>query len=587
MKKIQGIEKEIRKLKAHLTQLQSMSQTKSMGILLNQESMIRKKIKALKQLCKQLDEGEHQILYQDYLGLLNDVSKEMIEFYNEENETDYQLEEIIEGFEQEYIENGVLYVLMSRYLPNLMSSPNFSVFPLHPKDEYPKARKMKRKFYLHLGETNTGKTYHAMKKLEQGSDGIYLAPLRLLALENYEKLNQDGTKCHLLTGDEEVLIEGALHISCTIEKLDLEKTYDVTVIDEVQLIQDHIRGCSWTRAILGILSPEIHICGALNTKDLLIQLITECGDDYECLEYYRNTPLQLQTSGYQLNQPAFGDALIAFSKKKVLELSRYYQDRGYKTSIIYGDLPPEVRRVQYQSFSSGESQLLISTDAIGMGVNLPIQRVVFINVKKFDGEIIRELTSQEVKQIAGRAGRKGIYEVGYVTSLDEHMDYIKEKLTCEDEVIRQAIIGPHESMLNIKGIPLIEKLMIWEQHYQDIPHYKKMDTERYLFVLSQIKRYKLSQWAQWRIMKLPINFMQSDLLNLLLVYIEEYFMNGITELSKPRLQMDELEMLEIHYQEVNLYYAFSKAFDLDFDMNWVYKERSKVSKKLNYLLLRL
>ena len=51
--------------------------------------------------------------------------------------------------------------------------------------------------------------------------------------------------------------------------------------------------------------------------------------------------------------------------------------------------------------------------------------------------------------------------------------------------------------------------------------------------------------------------------------------------------MDELEMLEIHYQEVNLYYAFSKAFDLDFDMNWVYKERSKVSKKLNYLLLRL
>ena len=64
-------------------------------------------------------------------------------------------------------------------------------------------------------------------------------------------------------------------------------------------------------------------------------------------------------------------------------------------------------------------------------------------------------------------------------------------------------------------------------------------------------------------------------------------MNGITELSKPRLQMDELEMLEIHYQEVNLYYAFSKAFDLNFDMNWVYKERSKVSKKLNYLLLRL
>lgn len=316
MKKIKGIEKEIKKLKAHLTQLQSISKTKSMGILLNQESMIRKKIKVLKQLCEQLDEGEHQILYQEYLGLLKNISKEMIEYYNEENETDYQLDEIIEGFEQEYIENGALYVLMSRYLPTLMHSPSMSILPVHPKGDYPKARKMKRKFYLHLGETNTGKTYHAMKKLELGSDGIYLAPLRLLALENYEKLNQDGIKCHLLTGEEEVLVEGASHISCTIEKLDLEKLYQVVVIDEVQLIQDYIRGCSWTRAILGILSPEIHVCGALNAKDLLIQLITECGDEYECLEYYRNTPLQLETSSYQLNQPAFGDALIAFSKKR-------------------------------------------------------------------------------------------------------------------------------------------------------------------------------------------------------------------------------------------------------------------------------
>ena len=129
--------------------------------------------------------------------------------------------------------------------------------------------------------------------------------------------------------------------------------------------------------------------------------------------------------------------------------------------------------------------------------------------------------------------------------------------------------------------------MLWEQHYQDIHHYKKMDIERYLFVLTQIKRYKLSQRIQWRIMKLPINFMQVDLLNLLLVYIEEYFINGNSELTKPRLHSDDLEMLEIHYQEFNLYYAFSKAFQLEFDLSWVYRERSKVSKKLNYLLLRL
>ena len=167
------------------------------------------------------------------------------------------------------------------------------------------------------------------------------------------------------------------------------------------------------------------------------------------------------------------------------------------------------------------------------------------------------------------------------------MAFVKEKLECKDEVIQQAIIGPHESMLEIKGIPLIEKLMIWENHYQDIHHYKKMDIERYLFVLTQIKHYKLSQWVQWKIMKLPVNFMQMDLLNLLLLYIEEHFINGNSELTKPRLHAEDLEILEIHYQEVNLYYSFSKVFHLEFDINWVYRERSKVSKKLNYLLLRL
>ena len=62
-------------------------------------------------------------------------------------------------------------------------------------------------------------------------------------------------------------------------------------------------------------------------------------------------------------------------------------------------------------FINKENQLLVSTDAIGMGVNLPIRRIIFFDTRKFDGEEIRPLTSQEVKQIAGRAGRIGRYDV--------------------------------------------------------------------------------------------------------------------------------------------------------------------------------
>ena len=172
MKKIQGIDKEIKKLKAHLTQLKLNVKTRSMGVLLNQEATMRKKMKVVQYLLNQLEETNEQQIYQDYLRLLNDASEQILNLYNEENETEYRLEEVIEGFEEEYMQNGVLYILLSRYLPGLMNSPHFAILPSHPKDEYPIARQMKRKFYLHLGETNTGKTYHAMKKLELGEDGI-------------------------------------------------------------------------------------------------------------------------------------------------------------------------------------------------------------------------------------------------------------------------------------------------------------------------------------------------------------------------------------------------------------------------------
>ena len=48
------------------------------------------------------------------------------------------------------------------------------------------------RFVLHIGETNTGKTYKALAKMMKADSGLYLAPLRLLALEVYDKLNADG-----------------------------------------------------------------------------------------------------------------------------------------------------------------------------------------------------------------------------------------------------------------------------------------------------------------------------------------------------------------------------------------------------------
>ena len=78
-----------------------------------------------------------------------------------------------------------------------------------------------------------------------------------------------------------------------------------------------------------------------------------------------------------MNQPVpitalkLGDAVVAFSRRDVLMLRDQIAAGGHPVSVIYGALPPEVRRREAERFSSGESHILVATDAIGMGLNLP------------------------------------------------------------------------------------------------------------------------------------------------------------------------------------------------------------------------
>ncbi|MBQ1764951.1 MAG: helicase, partial [Aquincola sp.] len=108
-----------------------------------------------------------------------------------------------------------------------------------------------------------------------------------------------------------------------------------------------------------------------------------------------------------------------FSRREVLLLRDQIAANGHPVSVIYGALPPEVRRREAERFAQGESHILVATDAIGMGLNLPIRRVLFSTMTKFDGQGDRTLTESEVHQIAGRAGRYGIHEEGFCGVLKE------------------------------------------------------------------------------------------------------------------------------------------------------------------------
>lgn len=579
-------QREFKKLKSQINQIEEIAHHSKGGALMEHESTVRKKILLLMGMK---NEGfkEYKDLLERYEELLEYIAKKILENYNKKNNCDFDYYQVVRGNYNSLLNSGIMTVLTKQHIPKMVSEEFEENFPKNPKDEYREARGIRRKFVIHLGDTNTGKTYNAIQRLKECDKGVYLSPLRILALENYERLNNEGVLCDLQTGEEELITEGATHVSCTIEKLDLKRQYDVAVIDEIQMIDDSQRGAAWSRALLGVRAKEIHVCGASNSREILEEIINDCGDPYEIIEYKRRIPLEVQDKAFNYNEVEEGDAIVVFSKKRVLELAEEYSSKGIKASLIYGDLPPEVRRKQYEQFVNKETKILITTDAIGMGVNLPIRRIIFLSVKKFDGEEVRFLTSQEVKQIAGRAGRQGIYDVGYVASVGNNAEVIKDKLLREDKIITEAVIGPSDAILRIKTLPLIEKLALWSTRKEALPYYRKMDISDYIIVLDRLKKYRLRETIEWSLLKVPFDVTSDELMEQFLFYVDELFVAENDVISRPTILGGTLDELEIYYQKINMYYSFCKGFNLEFNVQWIYDERLKISEEINEILVRI
>lgn len=323
------------------------------------------------------------------------------------------------------------------------------------KNLFPMAREMRRKLILHIGPTNSGKTYQAMKSLEDADTGYYLAPLRLLALEGYETLKEKGIESSLITGEEQIVSDEATHISSTIEMLNFEVDVDVCVIDEVQMIDDRDRGWAWANAIIGAPAKEIIMTGSPNSKDAIVALAEYLGEELEIIEFERKTPLELLDEETHARDVKSGTAIIAFSRRDVLKLKQDFS-KHFEVSVVYGNLSPEVRREEARRFREGETEILIATDAIAMGLNLPIQTLLFSKGTKYDGIKDRELLPSEIHQISGRAGRYGLSEKGFVGALDKDVLRIVKKNFYKPS---KEIDIPFKVMANLGHIKLVASIL--------------------------------------------------------------------------------------------------------------------------------
>jgi len=281
------------------------------------------------------------------------------------------------------------------------------------KSLYPLARSLNRKLKFFVGPTNSGKTYQAMSELKNVNSGLYLAPLRLLALEGYEDLKQANIDTSLITGEEQIINEDSSHVCSTIEMLDFDMDIDIAVIDEVQMLDDDDRGWAWVNAIIGCPAKTIIMTGSVNALDAVKKIAAYLDEELEIVKFKRKNPLKVLPRHTSLDNMEAGTALIAFSRSDVLKLKQKLQKK-YKVSVIYGNLSPEVRRDEARRFREKKAEILIATDAIAMGLNLPIKTVLFTTDTKFDGVSRRKITVNEIVQIAGRAGRFGHFEAGFL-----------------------------------------------------------------------------------------------------------------------------------------------------------------------------
>lgn len=120
-------------------------------------------------------------------------------------------------------------------------------------------------------------------------------------------------------------------------------------------------------------------------------------------------------------------AIVAFSADEVYAIAELIRRQRGGAAVVLGALSPRTRNAQVEIYQSGDVDYLVATDAIGMGLNLGVDHVVFAQ-NRSDGYQYRPLTAAELGQVAGRAGRHTRDGTGVTGRVDPFDDELVEKL---------------------------------------------------------------------------------------------------------------------------------------------------------------
>lgn len=318
--------------------------------------------------------------------------------------------------------------------------------------------------------TGSGKSLVAealhFKGLAEGKRSFYTCPIKALVNEKFfalcETFGPDNVG--MMTGDAAVNRDARI-ICCTAEVLanlalgEEGETVDYVVMDEFHYYADKERGVSWQIPLISLKNATFLLMSAtLGPTDMIQRHLEDfTGRPVACVGgLERPVPLEFEyserpvheTIAWLIQEGRAPVYLVNFTQKAAAEMAQGLTCvnvctkeekqaireamRGTRFTTPYGKdverflqagigvhhagILPRYRRLTERLAQKGMLKVVCGTDTLGMGVNVPIRTVLFTRLCKFDGEKVGIVKVRDFRQIAGRAGRKGYDDVGYVVA---------------------------------------------------------------------------------------------------------------------------------------------------------------------------
>lgn len=119
----------------------------------------------------------------------------------------------------------------------------------------------------------------------------------------------------------------------------------------------------------------------------------------------------------------------------------------------HAGMMPTLKEVIERLFTSRLLKVIFTTETFALGINMPSRSVIFDELRKFYGNYVRNLKTRDFYQMAGRAGRRGIDQEGFIYSrINPHrikIEEVKEIIYNDPEEVRSQLNNSYATILNL------------------------------------------------------------------------------------------------------------------------------------------